>query len=87
VWCRANPIVGPRFECLHCPTTAAGRFNACYKCEVQLHAPGGHAPDHAFQHKMPPDVGAADAGGGGSGGGGGGGGVAAGGGGGNCAIM
>jgi hypothetical protein len=54
--CGVKPIVGPRFECLHCPSSAEGQFNACLKCEAQLHAPGGHPPGHAFTPKMPPNV-------------------------------
>ena len=53
---RVTPIVGPRFECLHCRSTAEGRFNVCLKCEPRLHEPGGHTQNHAFCIKMPPRV-------------------------------
>lgn len=48
------PIVGPRFECLHCPTTTEGRYNVCFKCERQLHEPDGHPDNHAFDRINPP---------------------------------
>lgn len=48
-----TPIVGPRFECLHCPEDVAGRFNVCFRCEPQLHDPGRHPENHAFDRKMP----------------------------------
>lgn len=54
---RVTPIVGPRFECLHCPTDFTGRFNVCFRCEPQLHVAGGHPENHAFDRKMPANVG------------------------------
>ena len=63
--CHKGPILGPRFQCLHCPTTAVGPFNVCIKCEPQIHgnvvAGGGaaaaqHNTSHAFQILEPEHV-------------------------------
>lgn len=54
--CSVTPIVGPRFECLNCRATAAGRINVCLRCEPRLHEEGGHAENHVFAIKMPPRV-------------------------------
>ena len=72
--CGVEPIVGPRFECLHCRSTVEGRFNACINCEPRLHEPGAHPAGHCFQPIMPPNAGdaaafAARVGAGGGGGG------------------
>mgnify|MGYP007047724179 CR=1 FL=1 len=51
--CAVEPIVGPRFECLHCRSTADGYFNVCIDCEPRLHEPGAHPAGHSFRPIMP----------------------------------
>ena len=41
--CRED-IVGPRFECIHCPST-----NLCASCEGKIDASGVHPADHVFR--------------------------------------
>jgi len=49
-----DPIKGPRFQCLHCPS-----FDICMKCEKQYVEGGGsrqvHSPKHAFKVIYPTD--------------------------------
>ena len=37
-------IIGPRFECIHCPT-----FNCCTGCESKLEETNHHPANHAFR--------------------------------------